>query len=80
MMTNKDRFLNEEQFEIALESIERAYEEKYGVSGYKDTSFTGGNDTFENFIDMILANSDESNFEGTDEEIAKMWYDTEMFE
>lgn len=76
MMVNKDRFNSERQYEIARESIDRAYKAKYGKSGVEDMGY----DEYENLVDMVLCNSDESSFQGTDEEIAEAWFNTEMFE
>lgn len=76
MMTNKDRFDSERQYEIARESIDKAYEAKYGKNGIEDMGYG----EYENFIDSILCNSDESCFHGTDEEIKNGWYDPDMFE
>lgn len=76
MMTNKNRFDSEQQYEIARHSIDKAYEVKYGIMGNEDMAF----EEYDNFIDMILFNSDESAFHGTDEEISKIWYNTKIFE
>ena len=75
MMTNKDRFTTEEQFEIAMESIEKAYVAKFGKTGEEDMGVT----EYEDFIDQLLFDSDESAFEGTNEEIAEIWNNPEMF-
>lgn len=76
MMVNKERFDSERQYEIAKESIDRAYEAKYGKSGIEDMGYR----EYEEFIDRVLSESDESAFHGTDEEIAETWFDTEIFE
>lgn len=76
MIVSKDRFDSEEQYEIARESIDRSYEEKYGKTGIEDMGY----DEYENFVDRILYESDESAFHGTDKEINTIWYNTEMFE
>ena len=76
MIVNKSRFKSERQYEIARENIDKAYEAKYGKSGIEDMGYR----EFEDFVDQILANSDESAFHGTDEEIAETWFDTEIFE
>ena len=76
MVVNKDRFDNEKQYEIARESIDAAYKAKYGKSGIEDL----GHEGYENLVDQVLCDSDESAFHGTDEEIKNRWHDTEMFE
>ena len=80
IMTQRERFDSEEQYDIARESFDKAYEDRYGVSGYEDPSFTGGNDTYENFVDLVLSNSPDECFHGTDEEIRDGWYNLDMFE
>ena len=75
-MINKDRFDSERQYEIAREAIDRAYEVKYSKSGIEDMGYR----EYEEFIDRVLSESDESAFHGTDEEIAQTWFDTEIFE
>lgn len=76
MITHKDRFDSEGQWEIAKESIDRAYEEKYGKTGIEDMGYR----EYEELIGRVLYESDESCFHGTDEEIREGWFDTEMFE
>lgn len=76
LVPNKDRFDSEEQYEIARKSIDKAYVAKYGMSGIEDMGY----DQYEDFINRVLGESDESAFHGTDEEIAKTWFDTEIFE
>ncbi len=76
MMVNKNRFDSEKQYEIARENIDRAYEAKYGKSGIEDMGY----ERYEDFIDRVLSNSDESAFHGTDEEIAETWFDVDIFE
>lgn len=76
LVPNKDRFDSERQYEIARESIDKAYEAKYGKSGIEDMGY----EQYEDFINRVLDDSDESAFRGTDEEIAEGWFDTEIFE
>ncbi len=76
MIINKDRFDSERQYKIAKESIDRAYEAKYGKSGIEDM----GHEEYENFVDLLLYNSAEDAFHGTNEEIGSGWFNTEMFE
>ncbi len=76
LVPNKDRFDSEKQYEIARESIDKAFEAKYGKSGIEDMGY----DQYEDFIDRVLCDSDESAFHGTDEEIAETWYDLDIFE
>lgn len=71
----KYRFDSEEQYEIARESIDKAFEEYFHKSGYDDMGYEG----YESYVDLILSNSDETAFHGTDEEIRKGWFDTEIF-
>ena len=71
----KDRFDSEEQYEIARESIDKAYEDYFGKPGIDDMGY----EDYESYVDLILSNSDESAFHGTDEEIREMWFDTEIF-
>lgn len=75
MITNKDRFDSEHQYEIAKEALDQAYIDKFG----KDDELLSDTIGYENYIDMILYESDESAFHGTDEEIKKIWYDLDIF-
>ena len=76
MIVNKDRFDSEEQYEIARESIDKAYKVKYGKSGIEDMGY----EQYQDFVDLLLYNSAEDAFHGTDDEIRAGWYNTEMFE
>lgn len=76
LVPNKDRFDSERQYEIARESIDKAFEAKYGKGGIEDMGY----DQYEDFINRILEDSDESAFHGSDAEIAECWIDTEIFE
>lgn len=73
----KRLFDSEEQWEIASESIDKAYEEHFGKNGIEDL---GSVELYAEFVETVLHNSDESAFHGTDEEIRNGWYDTEIFE
>ena len=75
MITNKDRFDSEHQYEIAKEALDQAYIDKFG----KDDELLSDTIGYENYIDMILYESDESAFHGTDEEIKAIWYDLDIF-
>lgn len=76
LIPNKNRFDSEEQYEIARESIDRAYAARYGMSGIEDMGY----EQYEDFINTILGNSDDSAFHGTDAEIAAGWFDVDIFE
>lgn len=66
----KSYFETEKQEAIAMEGIRKAYIKKYGKI----------DSDFNDIVSRMLAESDPSAFEGTDEEIAKMWSeDTDMF-
>lgn len=73
----KKLFDSEEQWQIAIESIDKAYEEHFGKSGIEDF---GNIEAYADFIENVLLNSDESCFHGSDDEIRNGWYDTEIFE
>lgn len=75
MITNKDRFDNEHQYEIAKEALDQAYIDKFG----EDDELLSDTIGYENYIDMILYESDESAFHGTDEEIKNIWSDLDIF-
>ena len=72
---NKDRFDNEHQYEIAKEALDQAYIDKFG----EDDELLSDTIGYENYIDMILYESDESAFHGTDEEIKNIWSDLDIF-
>lgn len=75
MIINKDKFKNEHQFDIAKEELDKAFIKKYG----KDDELLNDIRAYEEFIDQILYESDESAFHGTDEEIKNIWYDLDIF-
>lgn len=75
MIMNKDRFDNEHQYEIAKEALDQAYIDKFG----EDDEILSDTIGYENYIDMILYESDESAFHGTDEEIKNIWSDLDIF-
>lgn len=75
MIMNKDRFDNEHQYEIAKEALDQAYIDKFG----EDDELLSDTIGYENYIDMILYESDESAFHGTDEEIKNIWSDLDIF-
>ena len=75
MIIHKNRFDSEEQYEIAKEALDQAYIDKFG----EDDELLSDTIGYENYIDMILYESDESAFHGTDEEIKKIWYDLDIF-
>lgn len=75
MIINKDRFDNEHQYEIAKEALDQAYIDKFG----EDDELLSDTIGYENYIDMILYESDESAFHGTDEEIKNIWSDLDIF-
>lgn len=76
MIINKDKFKNEHQFDIAKEELDKAFIKKYG----KDDELLNDIRAYEEFIDQILYESDESAFHGTDEEIKKIWSNPNIFE
>lgn len=75
MITNKDRFDSEHQYEIAKEALDQAYIDKFG----EDDELLSDTIGYEDYIDMILYESDESAFHGTDEEIKNIWSDLDIF-
>ena len=75
MIMNKDRFDNEHQYEIAKEALDQAYIDKFGEDDELLNDIIG----YEDYIDMILYESDESAFHGTDEEIKNIWSDLDIF-
>lgn len=75
MIMNKDRFDNEHQYQIAKEALDQAYIDKFG----EDDELLSDTIGYENYIDMILYESDESAFHGTDEEIKNIWSDLDIF-
>ena len=75
MIINKNRFDSEEQYEIAKEALDQAFIDKFGEDDELLNDIIG----YEDYIDMILYESDESAFHGTDEEIKKIWYDLDIF-
>ena len=75
MIIHKNRFDSEEQYEIAKEALDQAYIDKFG----EDDELLSDTIGYENYIDMILYESDESAFHGTDEEIKNIWSDLDIF-
>lgn len=75
MITNKDRFDSEHQYEIAKEALDQAFIDKFG----EDDELLNDLINYEEYIDRILYESDETAFHGTDEEIREIWYDLDIF-
>lgn len=75
-MLDKNRFDSESKYEIARDSIDRAYKTKYEKSGAEDI----GAENYNDLLDLMFLGSDESAFHGTDDEIASIWFDVNMFE